>query len=202
MPAPLPTPEIPTGGVFSASASVTINAPASVIYEAHVDSTSWPKWNTFVPHLEIKSQPPGTDAQSTRLVQGTDMSFTVQMSPRMSTKSTEQITSVSPAPKPEDAPGTKYQIAWASRMAPALVMRSHRVNEITKVDEGKCEYTSWMTFAGPAAYAVKWTQESTLQARFEDWVRDLKAYCEGPEREAGETTEVVEGEGQTGGVGS
>ncbi|PSK42728.1 hypothetical protein B9Z65_5650 [Elsinoe australis] len=193
MPAPIPTPTIPTGALFSASSSATIHAPASKIYNTLLESTTWPSWSSFVPHVSISSQPPGTDPSSTRLVVGTAMNFTVHMSPKMKTKSPEEVNIVSAAPRDEDPPGTKYTICWVGRMMPGVVLRAERVNEIVKTeDPGRCEYKTWETFAGVAAYAVKWSTEGLLVERFEDWTRDLKAYCEKGEGE-GEGPVVVEG---------
>ncbi|KAF4555046.1 Hypothetical protein D9617_3g021150 [Elsinoe fawcettii] len=178
MPEPIPTPNIPSGGLFSATASGTINASAETIYKAHADPRTWPEWNSFVPSMEIKSHAEGVDSSSPLLHLGTTMLFAVQMSPSFKTKSTEQISILSDPPKDSDPVGTKYSIGWKQTMMPGFVLRTERVNEITKLDGGKCEYKTWMVFGGPAAYAVRWAQEANLQARFEDWVKDLKEWSE------------------------
>ena len=63
-------------------------------------------------------------------------------------------------------------------MLPSFLMHAERVNEIEQLADGTCTYRTWETFAGPVARVVRWKYESVLQARFEDWVRDLKAFVE------------------------
>ncbi|KAF2220491.1 hypothetical protein BDZ85DRAFT_176636, partial [Elsinoe ampelina] len=164
--------------LFSATASTTIEASPLTVYNAHIDPSTWPEWNSFVPSLSIRSQPPDVSPTFTHLHLGTSLLFTVQMSSSFKTKSIEEISILSDPPKDDDPVGTKYVVGWKQTMIPALVLRTERVNEITKLEGGKCEYKTWMAFAGPAAHAVRWSQEGNLQGRFEDWVVDLKGWCE------------------------
>ena len=184
MVAPIPTPALPEGdGTFSVVANNTINASAATIYNAIVDTSTWPEWNTFVPGVEITSQPSAASSSSPIITNGTEMKFTVHMSSYFHTTSPEKGDPVPPPPQPGAQPGTKYVIGWVS-MGPSWQVRAQRINEIvTTADPSVCEYNTYETFGGPMATVVKMMLGSTLAARFEDWARDLKAYCEKKELE-------------------
>lgn len=176
--AALPTPTIPNGR-WSAFSECQIKAPAAIIYNAIIDTSTWPEWSTFVPKVDIKSQPAGHDADSPVMVDGTQMSFTVHMSPSTHTSSGEMATSISPAPKPGDAPGTKYTAGWIGQTGIGPLLRAERVNEIiTTEDPDVCEYRSWETFTGPVSLIVKYMFGQHLDDRFDDWAKELKDYCE------------------------
>ncbi|KAK4964007.1 hypothetical protein LTR66_012525 [Elasticomyces elasticus] len=174
---PRATPHIPSGGLFSSYAACTINAPASKVFEAILDTPSWPQWNTFVPSATVTKQPHAQEGDS-RLAVGTCMTFKVSMTSTVSTISKE-VVSIIENITPENRVG---RICWSldnsGMLTPSFMIRAERVNEIEDNGDGTCEYRTWETFAGPAARFVKWKYEQTLQERFEDWVRDLREFVE------------------------
>lgn len=191
--APRPSPNIPHGGIFSPYASSTIAAPATAVYTALLDTSTWPSWNTFVPSAEITSHPSSSSPSSTLdtpttspiLAKGTHMTFTVHLTPTSTTSSKELVFQIDPPPpsSPGLSPkGTVTRICWTldnrASLTPTWLLRADRVNEIEDLGDGTCVYRTWETFAGPVAWIVKRAYGGQLQERFEDWVRDLKGFVE------------------------
>ena len=52
------------------------------------------------------------------------------------------------------------------------------MNEIEEAEDGTTLYRTWEAFGGLAASHVKKKYGEVLQARFQDWCRDLKKYAE------------------------
>jgi len=174
------TPFIPSkDAVFTAHANAEINAPASKVYGAIIDTATWRIWSTFVPAVSIESHKAKTS--KTIMTEGCKMTFNVHMKPSVKTVSKETCSLVSPPPKADDPVGTVYRICWKftnSTTAPAFLIRAERVNEIEKLDDGRCSYRSWQTFGSMGAKVLKRTLGATLQDRLEDWVRDCKKFAE------------------------
>ena len=111
------------------------------------------------------------------------MTFHVSMTPTFNTVSREVVSQVDAPPTDSDPAGTVTRICWTfanNVLVPAFMLHAERVNEIERCEDGTCKYRSWETFGGPYARLVKWSYEKPLQGKFEDWVRDLKAYVEKP----------------------
>ena len=82
--------------VFTVSASVTIDAPASTVFDVLLDTQHYPLWNTFIPSVEIKKQPtaPAAGSHPSRMQLGTEMVFDARMkgsASSSSNKSTERV---------------------------------------------------------------------------------------------------------------
>lgn len=75
---PRATAQLRDGGHFSVYASTRIRAPPQAVYDAILDIQSWPKWNTFVPKVEV-TQHPHPHQPNLRMMEGTNMTFHVQM---------------------------------------------------------------------------------------------------------------------------
>ncbi|TKA68736.1 hypothetical protein B0A49_06691 [Cryomyces minteri] len=177
---PRPTPLIPEGGLFSPYASAIIRASPSRIHSIIIDTSSYPKWNTFVPNATITKQPnkPAIDSQ---LAMDTHMTLKGHMTESMPFASKEIVSMLD---EPKTGKGAVTRICWnfhGGMLLPGMVMKAERVNEIEDLGDGTCEYRTWETFGGMTAHVVRWKYGKTLQERFEDWVRDLKAYAEGDE---------------------
>jgi len=175
------TPTIPDGGLFSAIGETHINASPQVVYDAVVDTTRWPEWNTFVPKVGITSQRP-EDKDSKGLTLDASITLHVHMTSSFKTLSKEKVNILEGPPKESDPAGTIYRIDWINEsnpLVPRFMLAAERVNEIEVVGDGTCLYRTWETFTGPYARIVRWKFEQTLNERFDDWVRDLQKYCEG-----------------------
>ena len=148
-----PTPTIPDGGLFSAVSETKINASAQTIWDAIVDTTQWPKWGTFVPQVDISSQP-SEHKDSTQLAIGSIITLHVHMTSSFKTLSKERINIIEGPPEESASPGTIYRIDWISEsnpLVPRFMLAAERVNEIEVVGDGTCLYRTWETFTGPYA---------------------------------------------------
>ncbi|RMY78690.1 hypothetical protein D0863_00488 [Hortaea werneckii] len=214
---PRTTQQIRDGGTFSVYASIAINAPTQVVYDAILDVQKWHEWNTFVPKVDITGHPHPHKGRL-KMMEGTNMTFHVQMTPDEQTTSKETCSHCEPLklrtkhgsmplanslphePSLPDnltssAKGTEFlgkapltRIRWnlhnASIMTPGWVIKAERVSEIEEAEDGTTLYRTWEAFGGLAASHVKKKYGEVLQARFQDWCRDLKKYAEG-KREGG-----------------
>merc|ERR1712230_354334 len=147
-----------------------------------------------------------------KMMEGTNMTFHVQMTPDEQTTSKETCSHCEPLkmrtkhgsmPLADSLPhepslpdnlttsakGTEFlgkapltRIRWnlhnASIMTPGWVIKAERVNEIEEAEDGTTLYRTWEAFGGLAANHVKKKYGEVLQARFQDWCRDLKKYAE------------------------
>ncbi|KAJ9629781.1 hypothetical protein H2203_002162 [Taxawa tesnikishii (nom. ined.)] len=178
---PRPTPNIPSGGLFSPYGNATINASASAVYHALIDTSTWPQWNTFVPSATITHQPDQAKG-SARMVEGTGLLLHVKMTSSFTTVSKEVVFQVDPPPSPGKVTRVCWHLDNKAILTPRFMLHADRVNEIEDHGDGTCEFRSWETFGGPLAKIVRWKYEKALQERFRDWVTDMKNYVEGKER--------------------
>ncbi|PWY92785.1 hypothetical protein BO70DRAFT_357929 [Aspergillus heteromorphus CBS 117.55] len=175
--------------------SVTlIDAPVQEVWDALVDTSTWPSWNRFVPRVTIRQQP-ASDSPSNPspvLEAGTRMTFHVNMKP------------TSPQPQPDtdtmlmvaerDAPSASKKlgrIVWVNDAAAqgrvlASLLTAERVHEVSEVEvqdeEGHVkrvtEVRNWEAQIGVLAYVVRWMLGARLDECFDLWVQDLKEYVE------------------------
>lgn len=117
------------------------------------------------------------------LKNGAPLNLQVRMTPGSSLREQKEV--VSEFTRPTPGSGAPYRICWdaAGTMAtPKFMLRAKRENEFHEIPNGEamvqCEYRTWESMAGPLAHVVKRMFGETLQTRFEDWARDLKAYAE------------------------
>lgn len=182
--------QIPNGGVFSIYAETKINAPPQAVLDAVLDVSNWKQWNTFVYDVTITSHP-HAHHKNLRMMEGTNMTFHVQMTPDEQTTSKEACSHIAPLRTlANHASPAVTRIRWnlhnAGLMAPGFIVKAERTNEIEDVGDGTTLYRTWQTFGGWASKTIKKKYEQTLQDRFQDWCRDLKKYVE--EKQAGRQT--------------
>lgn len=157
---PRATYQIPNGGTFSVYASCNIAAPPQAVYDALLDVNKWPQWNTFVPKVDITGHP-HPHGQNLKMMEGTNMTFHVQMTPAEKTTSKEACTHVEPLKlrtkhgsmargklAHQDSSTSREvlgktpvtRIRWnlhnASIMAPGFLIKAERVRESNP-------YTAW-----------------------------------------------------------
>ena len=92
---PRTTQQIRDGGTFSVYASIAINAPTQVVYDAILDVQKWHEWNTFVPKVDITGHPHPHKGRL-KMMEGTNMTFHVQMTPNEQTTSKETCSHCEP----------------------------------------------------------------------------------------------------------
>jgi hypothetical protein len=183
---PVPTPTYPTGGLWTILTSTTIEAPPDAVLEATLDTSTWPKWNTFVQRADILSQPPLDSKNASNLKVGTKATFHSKMKetgPTNSSFSDHEVVSIE---KIATGRESGWRVVWKTIGIPGgdWTLRAERVQELVeiKLEDGRVgtEYKTWGTFGGPMAYALNWAgTKDDIEARFGDWANDLKAYVEG-----------------------
>lgn len=187
---------MPGGGFFSVYAEATVAAPPSAVYKTLVDTSTYGNWNKFVSSVVINKRP-ASDSNTTDAFLKKDiiMTFTVHMSPTMTTQSKEHVIQVDDCPT-TPTPGKVTTIRWImankENYTPKFFLAAERVNEIEDLGDGTCTYRSWETFNGLAARIVKWKFGEGLQKNFENWVSGLKEYVEEREKRVNEQKNAVE----------
>ena len=189
---------IPNGGLFSAYASVRINASPEIVYRAILKVGDYSKWNTFVQDVTITKNPSphhrkDGSTNSKRMTGGTCMIFHSELikNPQYKTNSREVATLVEGLKLAKDGHSSPCitRIRWsldnAAISTPGFILRSERTNEIEEAHDGTTVYRTWQTFNGPVARIIRNKFEKALQARLADWCRDLKAWCEKIEESSG-----------------
>lgn len=176
---PIPTPTYPTGGVFTVLTTIAINAPLSKVLDLSLDTSTWPSWNTYVPKVDILSQPSPTDPTSQKLQVGTKVTHHNRQKkdgPTSAKFSDSEVVSIEEITM-EGEKG--WRIVWKTIGMPNWLLRTERVQELIEKD-GKVEYKTWGTFGGPMAYLLSWFGvKADVVDRFGDWAEGLKDFAEG-----------------------
>ncbi|KGO75347.1 hypothetical protein PITC_002010 [Penicillium italicum] len=132
------------------------------------------------------SQPTNTSIKLSPILQkGTKFTLHVRMD-TTSTKpqpATDIHVIVSEYRAPNTETGEVGRIVWcadpkASGSFPPSLLTAERIHEITAV-EGGTEVRNWEAQVGWLVYVVRWMYKVKLQANFEMWVANLKAFVEG-----------------------
>lgn len=202
--APLATPNFTAKeGLFTIKSKTRIIAPPNAVLDILRDTTTWPKWNTFVPKVTVKYSPPedgddGAPSQGRRSASEEcgQSETSAPLAPfskhgrssmpllTVDTKFTEHTTLqdtdiVITVLEHLPGPLLGYRIAWRSTSYPKWSLHSERVHELVPVDGGICtECTDWETFGGPLAHAVKLFVGGKLVKGFGDWSAGLKRFAE------------------------
>ena len=186
---------MPEGGLFSVFAETTVAAPPSAVYKTLIDTSTYGDWNTFVSSVAINKRPASDNSNDALLKKDMLMTFTVHMSPTMTTHSKEIVLQVDDCPTTPE-PGKKTVVRWImankGTYTPKFFLAAERVNEIEDLGDGTCIYRSWETFSGIAARIAKWKYGQFLQERFEHWVSGLQQYVEEREKRAKGSKTAVE----------
>ena len=188
--------------ILATSASTTISAPASLVWDVLLDTSKYPDWNSFCPRVTIHSQPPGIDPTDPTLHLNTSLTFHIVMDAAKPAKVTDtqlRVTDVSTPQRPshyiaqevldaEDAYasdlGKVYRIAWTTEGSfVAKGLRTERFHEIIPLqqeeEEGEgCEVRTWECQGGILARAVKFYYKDVLKDKFAEWCEDLKRESE------------------------
>ena len=179
---------------FSVFASVTFHAPACIIFDNLRNTSSYPEWNTFTPSATIDF--PHNPVHPDFLTTGDTFTFVVILDPAVpqnTTQSPEKVFDISTPKSPSSyvSPAllkdgsfypdlTKvYRASWGDNN-PATqggLLVTERFSEVIEVGKKKSVYHTWENFGGPMSASLQQIQ-ATLQARFEDYASDLKAYSE------------------------
>ena len=205
---------IPGGGLFSCYASVKINAPPQVVYDAILNVGEWKEWNSFIYDVKITKNPNphGKGAGShRRMTGGTCMVFYRNLTHDPPEKiSSRQVVTLVEKLKTSSNGHTRpcvTRIRWsldnAAITTPGFLLKGERVNEIIEQPDGTTIFRTWEVFAGPVARFVRKKFEMPWKDRLNEMCQDLKKWCEGRVA-TGEVKQSVDvgGEGKSeGGAG-
>ncbi|KAF2100548.1 hypothetical protein NA57DRAFT_74154 [Rhizodiscina lignyota] len=177
-----PFPPSSASGTFIASSRVKINAPASLVFDILTDPSTWPDWNLFVPRaVSLPSEEPAT-----KMKQGDKIRFLVSLpttagpNPKRSDTRTDELVELISVPSDEDTLKI-YRANWSMIQTvtlPSFMLRCLRCNEIEVLGEDECEYRSWETFNGLAAWGLRFAAAGTLERGFNEWGEGLKKAVE------------------------
>ncbi|KAK3170975.1 hypothetical protein OEA41_003059 [Lepraria neglecta] len=177
---PLPTPHWGSqrSPAFTVRATTTINASPDLVLSTLLDTSSWPRWNNFVPRATLKL--PISASDSGRLRAG--VVFTEHVDMRGKGKNTivkMKLLMTSLDDLNEDDGRKGFRVVWLGKGYPDWALRSERVHEIFRNEEGETIYDVYETFSGPLGWAVRVFVGETLVKRFAQWDGELKEYVEG-----------------------
>ena len=179
---------------FSVFGSATIHAPACLIFNTFRNTTSYQEWNTFTPSAAIDL--PHNLVNPDFLTTGDTFTFVVILDPAAPQNTTQSFEKVFDISKPQSPSSyvppallkdcsfypnlnKVYRASWGDNNPATAggLLVSERFSEVVELGKRKSVYHTWENFGGPVAASVQQIQ-ATLQARFEDYARDLKGYSE------------------------
>jgi hypothetical protein len=183
--------------ICTAHYSLTIAAPAELVFATIRDTARYSEWNTFVPRVTIDSHPIGIPTDSKVLESGTQFTFHVVMDLKKPTRINDTKLAVTDISTPKktteyvsmelrEGDGTftpdlsmVYRIAWregSGWMSKGL--KVERFHEIIVRGENECELRTWENQTSLLSHVVKFMFGETIKARFKDWCEGLKKYSE------------------------
>ncbi|KAL4901370.1 hypothetical protein BDW74DRAFT_86004 [Aspergillus multicolor] len=193
------TPNIPaSSATLGIQSSTLIDAPIQDVWNALTDTSTYPRWNRFVPRVTIREQPDEHE-DATILKNGTRFTFHVNMYPETNDEPQPQKSNLRdtflqiiefepPATRTgNDSDLIKGRVVWASDPAAdgyvmSSLLTAERVHEVEEVIDGNgkrmTKVTNWESQIGGLAYVVRWMFGARLRANFEIWERSLKEYAE------------------------
>ena len=200
----LTTPIVPRNStILSVHGSAHIAAPASLVWQILLDTSEYPRWNTFCPRVTMHSQPQSVDKSEKDkhlLRKDTSFTFHVVMDSSKPSKVTDtklRVTDVSTPKEPSDYVHQTladqsdeekaytldlqkvYRISWTTEGGfVARGLKSERFHEVIDFGEDGCEVRTWENQGGVLARAVKYYYKDVLMRKFQEWCTELKAEAE------------------------
>jgi hypothetical protein len=182
--------------VLQISYSTVVRAPASLVFDTILRAADYPAWNTWVPRVEILTQPEDSANSPDRMSIGCTMRFTVVMNadkPNDVTLTPLKVVDISTPDAPtsyltpdllEDPTFTAdlskvYRVCWTGNGGMyAFGMKLERFHEVIITGDNECEVRTWEIMSGMLSRVVKLMYEGTLKGKLALWCEDLKKYCE------------------------
>ncbi|KAK4691832.1 hypothetical protein P7C71_g5255, partial [Lecanoromycetidae sp. Uapishka_2] len=178
---PIPTPHwgAQPSPAFTVRATTTISAPPKVILDTLLETSTWPKWNNFVPRATLKSSP--SSSYDTRLRPDTLFTEHVDMFGNGKPSGVVRMVLLMTALDEVSEDGkVGFRAVWLGKGYPSWALRTERVHEVYQKDgEEGTVYDVFETFSGPVAWAVRVFVGGALVKRFGQWNGELKAFVEG-----------------------
>ena len=174
---PIPTPHwgSQSGASFTVRATTTISTRPQSVLDALLDTTTWPKWNNFVPRASI----PNPSKDSHRLHPGTIFTEHVDMAGRGNSTLVKMRLLMTSLNELDEPARQGFKVVWLGKGYPDWALRSERVHEIYEETEGGGTiYDVYETFSGPLAFFVRFFVGKTLVRRFGQWNEELRTFME------------------------
>ncbi len=141
--------------VVVSSETVTIQAPAELVWAVLVDFPAYGQWNAFCPSIEAD-----LELESPVKMQ-VDLGMGLQ-------EQVEYITCI-------DAP---HKITWSMENKPGDPIHADRSQVITPLDDRSCTYVSYDEFSGEAVDAMVEAMGAAVEKGFNLCAQGLKARAE------------------------
>jgi hypothetical protein len=186
-----------TSAILQLSHSTTIHAPASLVFNTLLNTTEYPKWNTWIPSVQIIAQPEPSSNDDGHMRIGTSMDFSVIMDaskPEKKTSTPLKVVDICTPEAPTDYLSPEmladpmftadlskvYRVSWTGRGGGVMAwaMQLERFHEVIMRGEDECEVRTWEVMGGVLTRVVKMMYEKTLEEKLGLWCADLKKYCE------------------------
>lgn len=191
--------------VFATTGSAQISAPASLVFDILLDTSTYSEWCTFVPRVVIDEQPTtliqpsgnNPESKSAVLALGTKFTFFAVMgSPGSKQTPTHLIISDLSTPSApssyipsailEASPvytadlSKVYRVAWKGDKVDffAKGLNTERFHEVIVKGQDECEVRTWEVMGGVLAHAVNFMYKKTLSKKFQEWCVELKSFSE------------------------
>lgn len=141
--------------IVVSSETLTIHAPAELVWQVIVDFSSYGQWNQFCPSIE------------TELVMGAPVKMQVDLGSGLQ-EQVEYITCI-------DAP---TKITWSMENKPGDPIHADRSQVVTAVDSEHCTYVTYDEFSGEFAATMVEQLGEQVRAGFNLCARNLKQRAE------------------------
>ncbi|CAL5871007.1 uncharacterized protein PFLUO_LOCUS5249 [Penicillium psychrofluorescens] len=165
------TPSQPAGsGLFTSGATVSIDAPASVVFDIITSYSRYSEWNTWTPTLAFEDADgnvaAGAEGRLKTIMKAQNRAYDIPI----------EILEL-------DRTSETHKLAWRSKLLPGWAATAERVQTVTPVsgNDGACEVKTWETMSGPAAYVFKYLMgvPKQLNESNVNYLAELKTYAEG-----------------------
>ncbi len=143
-----------------ASETVTIEAPAELVWEVITDFPNYHLWNEFCPRIE------GQLALGEAVTMQVDLGAGLQ-------EQVEYITRIDPP----------QAIVWSMENRPGDPIHAARLQQVTPIDAQRCTYVTVDTFAGEEVGPMLEAMGKPVEDGFNRCARGLKARAEALYRE-------------------
>jgi uncharacterized protein YndB with AHSA1/START domain len=137
------------------SATVTIAAPAQLVWQVLTDFAQYPQWNRFCPSIEA------------RLELGSPVKMKVDLGQGLQDQ-VEYITCLEPPRK----------ITWSMENKPGDPIHADRSQVVEPVDENHCTYVTYDVFSGEAASQMVEMLGQPVEDGFNLCAQNIKARAE------------------------
>lgn len=141
--------------VVVSSETVTIDAPAELVWQVLVDFPAYGEWNDFCPSIEAQ------------LVIGSPVKMQVDLGSGLQ-EQVEYITCIE-APR---------KITWSMENKPGDPVHADRSQVVEPIDERRCTYVTYDEFSGPAVVPMVEALGKAVENGFNVCAQGVKARAE------------------------